>query len=199
MSKIEYQNWSTEIFQGFYESELYNSNTEYTFNTNNDEDEQGYELQDWVGFTQAVAKAHADLLFDNLEQKEQIIKSIEYKGLYSPKYYNFETDKLELVIDCDIEALEKYCFEDNCGDFDLYLCDNFTSYDGFISFVPNHVKEFVLKYECDTERLLNVMIEYYLLKNLDLERYRYATVEYTQDCLYEYMEPVEQEDESCNE
>lgn len=33
MSKIEYQNWSTEIFQGFYESELYNSDTEYSFNT----------------------------------------------------------------------------------------------------------------------------------------------------------------------
>lgn len=191
MSKIEYQNWSTEIFQGFYESELYNSDTEYSFNTNNDEDEQGYELQDWKGFTQAVAKAHADLLFDNLEQKEQIITAIEYKGLYSPKYYNFETDKLELVIDCDVEALKRYCFKDNCGDFDLYLYENFTSYDGFISFVPNNGKEFYARYEDDTERLLNVMIEFYLLRNLDLETYRYATVEYAQDCLYDYMKPVE--------
>ena len=188
MSKIEYQNWSTEIFQGFHESELYNSNTEYDFNAN---DEQVFELQDWKGFTQAVAKAHAGLLFDNLEQKEQIITAIEYKGLYSPKYYNFETDKLELVIDCDIEALKTYCFKDNCGDFDLYLYENFTSYDGFISFIPNNLKEFYVKYKDDTERLQNVMIEFYLLRNLDLETYRYATVEYAQDCLYDYMKPVE--------
>lgn len=199
MSKIEYQNWSTEIFQGFYESELYNSDTEYSFNTNYDEDEQGFELQDWEGFTQAVAKEHADLLFDNLEQKEQIIKSIEYKGLYSPKYYNFETDKLDLIVDCDVEALKKYCFEDNKDEFDTYLHDNFTSYDGFISFVPNNAKEFMLKYEDDTERLLNVMIEFYILQNLDLETYRYATVEYAQDCLYDHMKPVKQEDKSCNE
>ena len=198
MSKIEYQNWSTEIFQGFYESELYNSNTEYSFNTNSD-DEQRYELQDWEGFTQAVARAHADLLFDNLKQKEQIIKSIEYKGLYSPRYYNFETDKLNLIIDCDVEALKKYCFEDNKAEFDVYLHDNFTSYDGFISFVPNNVKEFMSEYEDDTERMLNVMIEYYLLENLDLETYEYATVEYAQDCLYDYMKPVEQEDKPCNE
>lgn len=198
MSKIEYQNWSTEIFQGFYESELYNSDTEYSFNTNNDEDGQGYELQDWEGFTQAVAKEHADLLFDNLEQKEQIIKSIEYKGLYSPRYYNFETDKLDLIVDCDIEALKGYCFK-NYKAFDLYLHDNFTSYDGFISFVPNNVKEFAEKYEDDKERLLNVMIEFYILQNLDLETYRYATVEYAQDCLYDHMKPVEQEDESCSE
>ena len=198
MSKIEYQNWSTEIFQGFYESELYNGDTEYSFNTNGD-DEQEYELQDWEGFTQAVARAHADLLFDNLKQKEQIIKSIEYKGLYSPRYYNFETDKLNLIIDCDVEALKKYCFEDNKAEFDVYLHDNFTSYDGFISFVPNNVKEFMSEYEDDTERMLNVMIEYYLLENLDLETYEYATVEYAQDCLHDYMKPVEQEDKLCNE
>ena len=195
MQKVEYQNWSREIFQGFYESELYNSDTEYNINTNCEEGEQGYELQDWEGFTQAVAKAHADLLFDNLEQKEQVIKSIEYKGLYSPRYYNFETDKLELVIDCDVEALKTYCFKDNCGEFDLYLYDNFTSYDGFISFVPNNVKEFMSKYEDDTERLLNVMIEFYILQNLDLETYRYATVEYAQDCLYDHMKPVEADNE----
>lgn len=192
MSKVEYQNWSTEIFQGFYESELYNSDTEYNFNAN-DDGEQGFELQDWEGFMQAVAKEHADLLFDNLEQKEQIIKSIEYKGLYSPRYYNFETDKLNLIIDCDIEALKTYCFDDNKAEFDTYLHDNFTSYDGFISFVPNNVKEFASKYEDDTERLLNVMIEFYILQNLDLETYRYATVEYAQDCLYDYMKPVKQE------
>jgi hypothetical protein len=197
MQKVEYQNWSIEIFQGFYESELYNSDTEYSFNANSD-DEQGFELQDWEGFTQAVAKAHADLLFDNLEQKEQIITAIEYKGLCSPKYYNFETDKLELIIECDIEALKGYCFN-NYKDFDTYLHENFTSCDGFISFVPNNVQEFASRYKDDTERLLNVMIEYYLLRNLDLETYRYATVEYAQDCLYDHMKPVEQEDKPCSE
>lgn len=198
MSKIEYQNWSTEIFQGFYESELYNGDTEYSFNTNSD-DEQGYELQDWEGFTTAVAQDCAAGLWQCLNQEQEIIKSIEYKGLYSPRYYNFETDKLNLIIDCDVEALKKYCFEDNKAEFDVYLHDNFTSYDGFISFVPNNVKEFMSEYEDDTDRMLNVMIEFYLLQNLNLLAYNTLCTEWARQRLCEYMKPVEQEDESCNE
>lgn len=190
MSKIEYENWSREIFQGFYESELYNSDTEFYFNDGEDIER---EIKDWKGFTTAVAQDCAEGLWQYLEQKTEIIKSIEYKGLYSPKYYNFETDKLELVIDCDIEALKTYCFKDNCGDFDLYLYENFTSYDGFISFVPNNLKEFYTKYEDDTERLLNVMIEYYLLNNIDLNAYSEHCAGCAQDRLYEYMKPIKQE------
>lgn len=196
MSKIEYQNWSTEIFQGFYESELYYSDIESDFNCGCDEVR---ELKDWQGFTTEVAKNCAEGLFEYLEQEQEIIKSIEYKGLYSPRYYNFETDKLDLIVNCDIEALKKYCFEDNKARFDTYLHDNFTSYDGFISFVPNNAKEFVLRYEDDTERLLNIMIEYYLLENLDMPAYNDYCVEQARQRLCEYMEPVEQEDESCNE
>ena len=192
MSKIEYENWSRDIFQGFYESELYNSDTEFYFNDGEDIER---EIKDWKGFTTAVAQDCAEGLWQYLEQKTEIIKSIEYKGLYSPKYYNFETDKLELVIDCDIEALKTYCFKDNCGLFDLYLYENFTSYDGFISFVPNNVKEFMSKYEDDTERLLNVMIEYYLLNNIDLNAYSEHCAECAQDRLYEYMKPVEADNE----
>lgn len=192
MQKVEYQNWSREIFQGFYESELYCSDIESDFNCDSDEVR---EIKDWQGFTTAVAQDCADCLWQCLNQKQEIIKSIEYKGLYSPKYYNFETDKLELIIECDIEALKTYCFKDNCGDFDLYLCDNFTSYDGFISFVPNHVKEFMSKYEDDTERLLNVMIEFYLLQNLNLLAYDTLCAEWARQRLCEYMEPVEADNE----
>jgi hypothetical protein len=188
MSKIEYENWSREIFQGFYESELYYSDIESDFNCDCDEVR---ELKDWKGFTTTVAQDCTACLWQCLNQEQEIIKSIEYKGLYSPKYYNFETDKLELVIDCDIEALKTYCFKDNCGDFDLYLYENFTSYDGFVSFVPNNLKEFYAKYEDDTERLLNVMIEFYLLQNLDLLAYRDSCAEWARQRLCEYMEPVE--------
>lgn len=195
MSKIEYQNWSREIFQGFYESNLYNSDTEFYFNDGEDTER---EIKDWQGFTTAVAQDCTACLWQYLNQEQKIIKSIEYKGLYSPEYYNFETDKLNLIVDCDIEALKKYCFEDNKAKFDSYLHDNFTSYDGFISFVPNNIKEFISKYEDDTERLQNVMIEFYLLQNLDVSEYNEYCIESAQDRLYEYMEPVEQEGEPCS-
>lgn len=94
--QIKYENFSAELFQGFYDSALYNSDSlsymdAEEFNIFYDFIENGFEE-----FEQKVARQCVQLLWDNLDDDKGFIKSLEYKGLYSPKYYNFETDRLDM-------------------------------------------------------------------------------------------------------
>jgi hypothetical protein len=60
---------------------------------------------------------------------------------YSPNYYNFSTDNAELLIEFDDAKVLAY-IKRNLPKFKEYLKDTFTSYSGFMSFVPNNWPEF---------------------------------------------------------
>lgn len=190
MKKIKYINWTPSIFPGFYESELYNSDMLYNF-TANDELPDG-EYWDFVDggfekYCQDLAKQTAEQLVYDLDQDEQIIKESEFVALHSPKYYNFETDKIECNLEIDWPALIKW-IKSHRDDFDRYLHDNFTSYDGFVSFVPNNVSEFFINLDDDFEKLSQVMIEYYILEHLDLDLWRDHLFEMATNTIWNYIE-----------
>lgn len=201
--KINYNNWSTKIFEGFYESNLYNSDSLYWI-TQTDREEgylkenEEYDI-DFEKFTDSVAKFAVEELKEVINQNDNIIKSMKYKRLYSPRYYNFETDSLLIDIDVNIKNLKNYCFRIHKNDFNQYLKDNFTSYDGFISFIENNICTFKEQYKTDKNKCLNVMIEYYLLTciydtfNLsNIDNY-YETIyhnnlyETARECIYEHI------------
>lgn len=161
--KYLYQNWSLVIFMGFYESELYNSDTEYYLNENlkNSENPINYEI-DFDTYTLAISKKATELLSDFCINDDNIIKKMEYKTTYSPKYYNFETDKLNIQVDFNLTKLKQF-IKKHKADFNLYLHENFTSYDGFWSFIENNYRDFIIQYQTDKNRCINVMLEYYIL------------------------------------
>jgi hypothetical protein len=186
MQKYLYQTITTGTFQGFYESDLYNSDTEYHYNKLCDDDKE-YEIKDWEGFTTSVSSdiTHALMAFEGREE-DGIIGDYKFMRLVSPKYYNYSSDKLEIELEVDVEKLRKYCYETQKDRFNQFLADNFTSYSGFISFVPNNLVEFM------ADEDLDVMIEFYLLNKIDMQDYRYACSEIASGYLYQYMEPVEE-------
>lgn len=163
--KKQYVNWSTEIFDGFYESELYNSDTEYYLTQNLQENSnEEFELE-FVPYCDDVASHAVDLLenYCITYNHDNIIKSMQYIGLDSPQYYNYSTDRLIIDIDFNLTKLKSY-IKTNKDDFNQYLKDNFTSYDGFISFVSNNYDDFMTNYNADDkERCIDVMLEYYIL------------------------------------
>lgn len=187
---VNYINDSTTLFAGFYESYLYNSDSERAFNDGLDFER---EIKDWTGFTEQVARGCVDALKDNLCQSDDIIESIDFVRLHSPKYYNYSTDSLELKVDFDIEKLKHYCFYTKIKEFDLWLYDNFTSYDGFVSFIPNNAKHFVqaLDDKKYTDLCISAMIEFYLLDNLRLEQYKSDCYDVAQQALCDFMEEIE--------
>lgn len=166
--KHTYNNWSCKIFEGFYESNLYNSDSLYWI-TKNDIDEgylqknQYYDIDNWEQFTKDIAKQAVYKLWEILPNID-IIQDMELKDIYSPKYYNYETDSLIIDIKLNLTKLKKYCFTTHRAAFNKYLKDNFTSYDGFISYISNNIDDFISDYnQQPNDKELNTMIEYYLL------------------------------------
>lgn len=185
--KYEYTNQSTALFAGFYESVFNNSDfineiAEYKA----DGTDTQYDIVNWTDYTKSIAENCTSWLFDNLPNHD-IIKAMDYKELTSPRYYNFSTDRLTIDCDIDLDALKKYCLQDNREAFGKYLYDNWTSYDGFISFVPNNVIEFEQK--PDT----TIMIEYYLLNELDLNEYDDFCANLANDTVFEFLDPVKEQ------
>lgn len=189
MKKIEYMNWSTDIFQGFYESGLYDNDKLYYISQEEDK-EYDFVNGGWTNFTETVARKVVDLLNDYC--RGGLIKKITFKELFSPRFYNFDTDRLILTVDCDWKGLVDYCYETS-ADFDKYLHDNFTSRSGFMSFVPNNITDFMNQLDDDFEKLSQVVIEYYLLNRIDdIDEYQLESSEIASNELWNNIAPVEQ-------
>jgi len=182
MKNHEFINDTLIVFEGFYESYLFNSDTEFYLNEllQDSEHPETYEItgQNYKDYEKSVCELHADSLNECLNdlrtyEKIDIVKSVKFKNMTSPAYYNFTTDKLHLLVDFNLTALKKYCFIDNREDFNFYLQENYTSYDGFISFIDNNIKDFekiVLKRKLDSwesnkkDAYIDIMLEYHFIR-----------------------------------
>ena len=198
IKKIKYINWSTKIFAGFYDSYLYSSDTLYNMCCDSElKDNEYYDFYDddkgnytYTLYEQAVCVECVKALLSNLCQGDNnIIKDMQFVALHSPRFYNFETDKLEIEIALDWDKLLVWV-QENCGAFNEYLHDNFTSCDGFTSFVPNNYNDFFNCLQGDFKRLSQVIIEFYILQNLDCESYEQDCVEIADDLIRDYVKVV---------
>jgi hypothetical protein len=62
-----------------------------------------------------------------------MVESIDFIKLHSPKFYNFSNDVIECKIDINVKNVKKYIL-DNKENFSEYLENHFKSRDGFCSF-----------------------------------------------------------------
>lgn len=196
-----------EIFPGFYESLLYNSDTEYSANCGREEGEPEREIKDWAGFTNDVCKGITDVLRPILE-REPFCTDVEYDGMTSPRYYNYSTDKLDIKMQLDLDALKEWVLsdEERRDGFDKYLREKYTSYDGFMSFVENDIDDY---FEKSYEEYPDVLVDYYVLCEIfdnpdvvdakrhqrELTGYTWDIYEVATDCFWYYFVPVETDDD----
>lgn len=205
LQEFHYQVSDYHIFCGFYESDLWHSDTEYDWNYNersnakNPERYVNREVKDFNAFCNEVCEGIAgeisELLVDGV-----ICTECEYESLWSPREYNFTTDKLNLLLKIDLDLLKGELIgnAELRTAFNDYLHAKYTSYDGFISFVENNVDGYFEKGE-----YADVMIDYWLLtkiydtsdvvkaiKNCDYQYYHERCIEIANNAIYEYMEPV---------
>ena len=181
--KTEYYT-TTNQFYGFYESHYYHCDMENDYNEMMDgcsgDNPKGkhYELTNFDEYKTDLCKEWVDIVKGQLEfATGNVIRSIKYKRLDSPRFYNYETDKLVMIVDFRINALKLWCFKTKADKFEEYLKEHYSSRSGFISFIPNTLHDFKNKYynECRTnkererENLFNVMLEFYLECQVDFE------------------------------
>lgn len=145
-------------------------------------DDNGNELE--------VNYKHDDLLksiakeYQNNSQKivEEIgcpfLKSVKFLGtFYSPSEYNFSTDTLDFVADLDFRLMRLTLLNELNGDanFQTFLKDNYSSYDGFWSHTPNNYDDLLDEIKTkgnQYEQAIGALLSYYSTNNIkgnDLE------------------------------
>jgi hypothetical protein len=87
------------------------------------------------------------------------VEKIEFEGLVSPKFYNYSNDSINVSTFPKKTEIMEYLDQNN-DDFEHYLKDNYTSYDGFISFKPNNVAEFMEGRPLEDEHKLGSILSF---------------------------------------
>ena len=153
---VNYTNSSCSIFPGFYDTLL----SDFNFDTEPQAPEGfEYDTRDFKKYMHDVGKLWTDEL--NASAAGDVIKNIKFVGIDSPRYYNYSTDKLELLVNINKRALNKYCYHEHATEFNDYLRENWSSRDGFYSFIPNNLNDF------KRAENVEIMIEFYLLNIID--------------------------------
>ena len=128
MKNHQFVNDTVILFEGFYESNLFNSDTEFYLNEllQDSEHPEKYEItgKNYKDYEKYVCELHVDSLNEVLNDfkyytKNRIVKKIKFEKMTSPKYYNFESELLYLLVDFNLNDLKKYCFDTEKNDFEL--------------------------------------------------------------------------------
>lgn len=168
------------FFPGFYESSLMNSDTAYwAIKDELEYMQDAYILKEhpeykglteddldfrYSDFEHDLAVAFADAWWNNAPS---IVESVEFSEIVSPKYYNFSTDRLF----ADVELKEGWqevmraFMKENTDWLKERIKEDWTSYDGFCSFMNNDFSEWDrYLFEDMDERYISTMLGYMMYR-----------------------------------
>jgi hypothetical protein len=135
------------IFPGFYNS-LIDGDSElenFLYFENLEYDQIDFDFKNY----QNVCSLYACKFIAN-ELNDLGVLSVEFQELISPKFYNYSTDSINCKIEIETEKIAKYILDNNEA-FEIYLKDNYTSYDGFIAYFSTYTKDWA----CKTDNFTN--------------------------------------------
>lgn len=196
------------FFAGFYESPIYNCDTlyyefleednmEYYRSIFEDENITSEDLDiDFDAFKKAVSKQFCDVFYD-ADACPSFINGIEFEGVKSPTYYNFETDRVyaNITFDDDWRGRIKDFMTKNKTWLKDRINHDWSDRDGFWSFLSNDYDDWFNEFNEENvdERMISVMLQYImedsdeniyddllcsLLENIYISEYIVTTDEY---------------------
>lgn len=94
-----------------------------------------------------------------------------YLRTYHPNFYNFETDSVIFKFDYNDSIYNWLCGYaiTNQLEFDKFLNDNYTSYDGFISFTPNNWNDWLSGWRKDDWRCVSALLNFIIYSEINVE------------------------------
>lgn len=92
-------------------------------------------------------------------------------GYHSPREYNFSTDDYHFTFKSNyLGYLIRLCLNsENRENFQKFLGDNFTSRDGFISFVPNNIEDFTKEYLDGAPTAVGTVLRFLIFEYYDTD------------------------------
>lgn len=183
--KMIFENWSRKVFQGFCNS-IFDSENMLSYYMN-EETQEGFtwDFIDYSKYQNKVGAYYVENIKNNIFNAEKIdLQIFDFTDIWSPREYNFYTNKLSFSVKFNLAKLKKYCFNTCKADFEKYLCENWTSYNGFVSFTPNTIEKFKSALSGrKRDDCIQVMLEFFLLQNCNFDSIAYCTYEDIQDDL----------------
>lgn len=108
----------------------------------------------------------ADYFLTGSHEANGIEIEIKTGEIYSPKYYNFATDNMDLEVTFNKTKVLKYA-KDHRGELDYFLNKHFTSYDGFHSHTPNNFDDWAKDFKDNTAQSIGAVLTFIFLDELD--------------------------------
>lgn len=172
---IKYSQNDYFLFEGFYETILgdWDSVEECERQYAQDEGRKiGYIIK-WDEYKKQLG----DLIFSKLKEyvkDDEIFGEFKFKEIWSPQYYNYDTDHLDGEIEVDIEALVNRvkASKEAVAGLDKYLHEHYSDRDGFVSFIPNNTKDLFEKIELNSDsRETDVLLDWWFIVQIWREKY----------------------------
>lgn len=143
----------------------YNINDDFENDFSEYNADQFWDNFDFDKYKTKIQELAADFLMYEIDDENGNEIKIEAGELYSPKYYNFDTDNIELIVEFDKVKILNNVFKD-VKTFDTFLKDNYSSYDGFCSFTANNLEDWYIDYKDEKETAVGALLTY-LFKDSD--------------------------------
>jgi len=140
---------------------------------------------DYANYELDICNQLTELVESELKELN-LVRSIEFEKLHSPKYYNYATDSINCIIEPNPEAIADYIrkYRENWTE---YLKGKYTSCDGFISHYDNfpdsedwtldniingeHQLGAFLQFTCENEDITEYDLYYDVEAYLSVENY----------------------------
>lgn len=174
MSKKRVFSIKLDFFVGFYESFLYDSDTAYYAEKNTAEyyneccgrdvvDMNDLEV-DYRAYTKDVVEAIVDVYPQFMP--DGLVESIKFRNMWSPREYNYATDEIyvKAKLSKTWRSQMRAFMKENAEWLRDRIFKDWTSYDGFISFMDNNLNDWYYHIftEMD-ERYIGSMITYMMI------------------------------------
>ena len=164
------------FFPGFYESDLENGDTAYWAI----KEELQYYQEECDTPCKELTEADLDFNYEQYEEDvrnawvdawkdhaPEIVLSVEGVTMTSPRYYNFDTDRVYAIVELSDDWREKMraFMKENAEWLKGRIHEDWTSYDGFCSFMSNDYEDwFDYIFEEQDELYISTMIGYMMYR-----------------------------------
>lgn len=131
----EAENWREKEKENETPKHLYISSREYA--------DMLFDCATYGDAQRQIAKDWLEILNNKIKDELSMTLKLEFEEMTSPKYYNFETDKVFAFIpEIKVKAMRGLCkMRDNDATLKEVIRERHTSYDGFHSFYDNQLGE----------------------------------------------------------